>query len=96
MKVINVIIMIILIPVVLLFYIPFALFKGLTSEFVLNEYLNIWGMIQDILVYPITKYEERKEHYEELKRKIKYYREECGRLNNIIDELEKGEREEEK
>lgn len=96
MKVINVIIMIIMTPVVLVFYIPFALFKGLTSEFVFDEYFNIWGMILDILVYPITKYEERKEHYEELKRKIKYYREECGRLNNIIDELEKEKREEEK
>lgn len=62
MKVINVIIMIILIPVMCVFYIPFVLFKGLTSEFVLNEYFNIWGMIQDILVYPLTKYEDRKEY----------------------------------
>lgn len=44
MKVINVIIMITLTPVVLVFYIPFALFKGLTSEFVFNKYFNIWGM----------------------------------------------------
>lgn len=78
------------------FYIPFALFKGLTSEFVFNEYFNIWEMFLNILVYPITKYGERKEHYEELKRKIKYYREECGRLNDIIDELEKEKKEESK
>lgn len=88
-KVIDAIIMMIIIPVMFVFYIPFALFKGLTSEFVLDEYFNIWGIFLDMLVYPVTKYEERKEHYEELKRKIKCYREECGRLNNIIDELEK-------
>ena len=95
-KVIDAIIMMIIIPVMFVFYIPFALFKGLTSEFVLDEYFNIWRMFLNMLVYPVTKYEERKEHYEELKRKIKYYREECGRLNNIIDELEKEKREEEK
>ena len=96
MKAIDVIIMIITIPVMIVFYIPFAIFKGLTSEFVFDKYLNIWRKILNILLYPIVKYQERKEHYEELKQKIKYYRKECGRLNDVINELEKGEKENKK
>lgn len=93
MKAIDVIIMIITIPVMIVFYIPFAIFKGLTSEFVFDEYFNIWRKFLNILLYPIVKYQQRKEHYEELKQKIKYYRKECGRLNDVINELEKGENE---
>ena len=96
MKAIDVIIMIITIPVMIVFYIPFAIFKGLTSEFVFDEYFNIWRKFLNILLYPIVKYQERKEHYEELKQKIKYYRKECGRLNDVINELEKGEKEDKK
>lgn len=93
MKAIDVIIMIITIPVMIVFYIPFAIFKGLTSEFVFDEYFNIWRKFLNILLYPIVKYQQRKEHYEELKQKIKYYRKECGRLNDVINELEKVEKE---
>lgn len=96
MKVINVIIMIILVPIMLVLYVPFALFRVFTSKCLIDEYFDIWSWFLDMLMYPVAKYEERKEHYEELKRKIKYYREECGRLNDIIDELEKEKREEEK
>ena len=96
MKAIDVIIMIITIPVMIVFYIPFAIFKGLTSEFVFDKYLNIWRKILNILLYPIVKYQERKEHYEELKQRIKYYRKECGRLNDIINELEKGKKKDKK
>lgn len=95
-KLLNVIIIIIIAPVLIIGFIPFAIFRGFTDEFTMDEYFNIWGSFLNMLAYPVTKYEERKEHYEELKRKIKYYREECGRLNNIIDELEKEKREEEK
>ena len=96
MKAIDVIIMIITIPVMIVFYIPFAIFKGLTSEFVFDEYFNIWRKFLNILLYPIVKYQQRKEHYEELKQKIKYYRKECGRLNDVINELEKVEKEDKK
>lgn len=92
-KLLNAVIIIIIDPVLIIGFIPFTIFKGFTSEFIIDEYFNIWGSFLDMLAYPITKYEERKEHYEELKRKIKYYREECGRLNNIIDELEKEKKE---
>lgn len=95
-KLLNAIIIIIIAPVLIVGLIPFTIFKGFTDEFTMNEYFNIWSSFLNMLAYPVTKYEERKEHYEELKRKIKYYREECGRLNNIIDELEKEKREEEK
>lgn len=95
MKVINVIIMIILVPIMLVLYVPFALLRVFTSKSLIDEYFDIWSWFLDILMYPIAKYEERKEHYEELKSKIKGYREECGRLNNIIDELNKEKKEEE-
>lgn len=95
-KLLNAIIIIIIAPVLIVGFIPFTIFKGFTDEFTMNEYFNIWSSFLDMLAYPVTKYEERKEHYEELKRKIKYYREECGRLNNIIDELEKEKKEESK
>lgn len=74
--------------------IPFVLFKGYTSGTVLNEYFYIWGIFLNMLAYPLTKYEERKRCYEDLKIKIKQYREECSRLNNIIDELKKDQQEE--
>lgn len=93
MKVINVIIMIILVPIMLVLYVPFALLRVFTSKCLIDEYFDIWSWFLDILMYPVAKYEERKEHYEELKSKIKTYREECHRLNNIIDELEKKEEE---
>lgn len=92
-KVVYVITMIILTPIMLVLYIPFALFRVFTSKYIINEYFDIWSSFFDILMYPIAKYEERKEHYEELKSKIKTYREECHRLNNIIDELEKEKKE---
>lgn len=87
-KVINVIIMIILVPIMLVLYVPFALLRVFTSKCLIDEYLDIWSWFLDILMYPIAKYEERKEHYEELKSKIKGYREKCEQLEKEKAELE--------
>lgn len=92
---INGIIILIVSPLLLVGSIPFVLFKGYTSATILDDYFHIWGLFLNMLAYPLTKYEERKEFYEDLKIKIKQYREECSRLNKIIDELEKDQQEEE-
>lgn len=84
MKVINVIIMIILVPIMLVLYVPFALLRVFTSKCLIDEYFDIWSWFLDILMYPIAKYEERKEHYEELKSKIKGYREKCEQLDKKL------------
>lgn len=66
-------------------YIPFALFKGLTDEFVFNAYFNLWEGITDFLLFPVTRWQDRKNRYEELKRTLERYRKENKRLNDIID-----------
>ena len=69
-KLLNVIIIIIIAPVLIVGFIPFAIFRGVTDEFTMDEYFNIWGSFLNMLAYPVTKSEERKEHYEELSGKL--------------------------
>ena len=83
-KTANVIIMIILVPIMLVLYVPFALFRVFTSKCLINEYFDIWSWFLDMLMYPVAKYEERKEYYEELKSKIKGLRETCEQLEKEI------------
>ncbi len=58
---------------------------------ILEDYFDVWRRISDFLRYPIVQYEKRKNHYEKLKRQRDYYIDECGRLNNIIEELKKND-----
>lgn len=70
--------------VILIGYIPFAIFKGLTDNFASSEYCNFIERITDFLHLPVTRWQDRKNHYEELKR-TSWYRKENKRLNDILD-----------
>ena len=78
-----------LIPIMLIGIIPYALFKGITSERVWDEYFGIWNSITNFLIYPYYKYMERKNYIKKLKQKVDYYREENVRLNNALEKIEK-------
>lgn len=71
--------------IMLIGYIPFAIFKGLTDNFVFDEYFNFVERITDFLLSPVTRWQDRKNRYEELKRTSKWYRKENKRLNDILD-----------
>lgn len=71
--------------VILIGYIPFAIFKGLTDSFTFNEYFNFVERIMDFLLLPVTRWQDRKNRYEELKRTSEWYRKENKRLNDILD-----------
>lgn len=71
--------------IMLIGYIPFAIFKGLTDNFTFNEYFNFVERITDYLLLPITRWQDRKNRYEELKRTSEWYRKENNRLNDILD-----------
>lgn len=78
-----------LIPIILIGIIPYALFKGITSERVWDEYLDIWNSFTNFLIHPYYKYLERKSHIEELKQRVDDYRKENARLNSALDEIKK-------
>ena len=71
--------------IMLIGYIPFVIFKGLTDSFTFNEYFYYVEVITDYLLLPITRWQDRKNRYEELKRTLECYRKENKRLNDIID-----------
>lgn len=77
--------------VIIVCYIPYAIFKAFFDRGILEDYFDVWRRISDFLRYPIVQYEKRKNHYEKLKRQRDYYIDECGRLNNIIEELKKND-----
>lgn len=72
--------------VMLIGYIPIAIFKGLTDNFAFSEYCNFIERITDFLHLPITRWQDRKSRYEELKRTSEWYRKENKRLNDILDD----------
>lgn len=78
-----------LIPIMLIGSIPYALFKGITSELVWEKYFDIWNSFTNFLIYPYYKYMERKNYIKKLKQKVDYYREENVRLNNALEKIEK-------
>lgn len=65
--------------------IPFAIFKGLTDNFAFSEYCNFIERITDFLLLPVTRWQDRKNRYEELKRTSEWYRKGNKRLNDILD-----------
>lgn len=71
--------------IMLIGYIPFAIFKGLTDNFAFSEYCNFIERITDSLLLPVTRWQDRKNRYEELKRTSEWYRKENKRLNDILD-----------
>lgn len=71
--------------VMLIGYIPFAIFKGLTDNFTFSEYFNFVERITSSLLSPVTRWQDRKNRYEELKRTSEWYRKENKRLNDILD-----------
>lgn len=73
--------------IMLIGYIPFAIFKGLTDSFTFNEYFYYVERITDSLFLPITQWQDRKNRYEELKRTSEWYRQENERLNDILDDI---------
>lgn len=84
----NIVCVILLSPilvVMLVGYIPFAIFKGLTDNFTFSEYSNFIERIADFLLLPVTRWQDRKNHYEELRRTLERYRKENKRLNDILD-----------
>lgn len=78
-----------LIPIMLIGIIPYALFKGITSKRVWDEYSDIWNSFTNFLIHPYYKYMERKNYIKKLKQKVDYYREENVRLNNALEKIEK-------
>lgn len=70
-------------------FIPFAFFKGITNERFWDSYSEIWRRFTDFLLYPYYKYLQRKNYIEKLKQKVDYYREENVRLNNALEKIEK-------
>lgn len=86
---ISVVLTVPLIPIILIGIIPYALFKGITSERVWDEYLDIWNSFTNFLIHPYYKYLERKSHIEELKQRVDDYRKENARLNSALDEIKK-------
>lgn len=80
-----------LIPIMLIGSIPYALFKGITSELVWEKYFDIWNSFTNFLLHPYYKYLERKNYLKKLKQKVDYYREENNRLNRALDEIKKEE-----
>lgn len=78
-----------LIPIMLIGSIPYALFKGITSDIVWEKYFDIWNSFTDFLLHPYYKYLERKNYIKKLKQKVDYYREENVRLNNALEKIEK-------
>lgn len=75
-----------ILTIILIGYIPFAIFKGLTDNFVFDEYFNFVERITDFLLPPVTRWQDRKNRYEELKRTSEWYRKENKRLNDILDD----------
>lgn len=71
--------------VILIGYIPFAIFKGPTDNFTFNEYFIFVERITNSLLSPVTRWQDRKNRYEELKRTLERYRKENKRLNDILD-----------
>lgn len=82
-----------LIPIILIGIIPYALFKGITSERVWDEYLDIWNSFTNFLIHPYYKYLEKKSHIEEMKQRVDDYRKENGRLNRALEMYEKKRKE---
>lgn len=72
--------------IMLIGYIPFAIFKGLTDSFTFNEYFLYVERITNFLLLPVTRWQDRKNRYEELKRTSEWYRKENKRLNDILDD----------
>lgn len=84
----NIVCAILLSPILVIMlvgYIPFAIFKGLTDSFTFDEYFNFVERITDFLLSPVTRWQDRKNRYEELKRTSEWYRKENKRLNDILD-----------
>lgn len=75
-----------ILTIMLIGYIPFAIFKGLTGNFVFDEYFIFVERITDFLLSPVTRWQDRKNRYEELKRTSEWYRKENKRLNDILDD----------
>lgn len=73
--------------IMLIGYIPFAIFKGLTDSFTFNEYFIFVERITDSLLSPVTRWQDRKNRYEELKRTSKWYHKENERLNDVLDDI---------
>ena len=71
--------------IMLIGYIPFAIFKGLTDSFTFNEYFLYVERITNFLLLPVTRWQDRKNRYEELKRTLEWYRKENKRLNDILN-----------
>lgn len=75
-----------ILTIMLIGYIPFAIFKGLTDNFVFDEYFIFVERITGFLLSPVTRWQDRKNRYEELKRTSEWYRKENKRLNDILDD----------
>lgn len=75
-----------ILTIMLIGYIPFAIFKGLTDKFFFDEYFIFVERITDFLLSPVTRWQDRKNRYEELKRTSEWYRKENKRLNDILDD----------
>lgn len=73
-----------ILTIMLIGYIPFAIFKGLTDNFVFDEYFNFVERITDFLLSPVTRWQDRKNRYEELKRTSEWYRKENKRPTTFL------------
>lgn len=88
----NVVVAIFITPllfVALILYVPYAFCRGLTDDFIFNDYFNCWERFTDFLLYPITYIGKWKSRCNTLKGKLQYYKDRCKELENELNKEDK-------
>lgn len=88
----NVVVAIFITPllfVALILYVPYAFCRGLTDDFIINDYLQLWNGISDFLLYPITYIGKWKSRCNTLKGELQYYKDRCKELENELNKEDK-------
>lgn len=90
--IINVVSAILMTPVLiiaLILYVPYALCRGLTDDFIINDYLQFWYRNLEFLLYPITYIGKWKSRCNTLNGKLQYYKDRCKELEDELNKEDK-------
>ena len=90
--IINIVVSIFMAPVLivaLILYVPYALCRGLTDDFIKNDYLQFWDSIFDFLLYPITYIANWENRCNTLNSKLQFYKDRCKELENELNKEDK-------
>lgn len=88
----NVVSAILMTPVLiiaLILYVPYALCRGVTDDFIINDYLQFWYRNLEFLLYPITYIGKWKSRYNTLNGKLQYYKDRCKELEDELNKEDK-------